>query len=129
LAALIFAFDSDQVVLAHIRDRGWCIPGGRLDPGETADDAVRREAREEAGIEVGELQMLGTTVELVRGENEFPVAISFAARVESFGDIPAGSESTGIRLVTRAEAPSLYYLWDALMEAMFDYAWARHRDS
>ena len=34
---------------------GWGIPGGFLEHGEQADDAVRREIREECGIEVSDI--------------------------------------------------------------------------
>jgi len=42
-AALVFPFYGDRVVLADIQTRGWCIPSGHLEPGETAEEAVRRE--------------------------------------------------------------------------------------
>ncbi|PTR27405.1 NUDIX domain-containing protein [Rhodococcus sp. OK519] len=37
----------------------FALPGGRLDPGETARDAALRELREELGIEVGPDDVLG----------------------------------------------------------------------
>jgi len=37
----------------------WALPGGRLDAGETAGDAARRELHEELGLELGPESVLG----------------------------------------------------------------------
>ena len=49
---------------------GWGLPGGFLGKGEQAEDAIRREIREETGIEVDQLKMfrvrtLGGHVEIL----------------------------------------------------------------
>src|SRR5437660_12203651 len=47
-------FDEDQrVLLAHRRDIDWWnLPGGGMEVGETVEEAVCREVREETGLEV-----------------------------------------------------------------------------
>lgn len=50
--AVIFD-DAGRVVMERRSDCGWwCLPGGRLDAGETLAEGAAREAREETGLEI-----------------------------------------------------------------------------
>jgi NAD+ diphosphatase len=51
------------VVLVRGKEPGkgrWDLPGGFVDPDETAEDALRREAREEIGMQVTSLRYIGS---------------------------------------------------------------------
>lgn len=54
-----------EVLLVHPsgnynRHKPWSIPKGLADPGETLEEAARRETQEEAGVTAGELVPLGS---------------------------------------------------------------------
>lgn len=51
--ALVVVRHEDHFVLVHEKkDRGWYLPAGRVDPGETLEDGAKREVLEESGLQV-----------------------------------------------------------------------------
>ena len=53
-------FNEEGVLLAHRRDIDWWnLPGGGMEAGETVDEAICREVREETGLEVEVDQLVG----------------------------------------------------------------------
>jgi ADP-ribose pyrophosphatase YjhB (NUDIX family) len=51
--------DGGRILLVQHVEGRWQLPGGAVDPGESPDDACRREAREEASIEIEPGRILG----------------------------------------------------------------------
>jgi len=52
--------NGDEILLQHRTDADvWCIPGGVLELGEQVEDAARREAEEETGLNIGKLDFFG----------------------------------------------------------------------
>ncbi len=49
-SVFLLAVKGDMIVATRDKKRGWDIPGGHLEPGETIEEALRREVYEEAGI-------------------------------------------------------------------------------
>lgn len=53
-----FCFHEDKVTMVNLESRGWDIPGGHMEHGETPEECFAREAMEEACI-AGKATMLG----------------------------------------------------------------------
>ncbi len=59
--ASVMIFDPDnRVLMLHRSDNDtWCFPGGAMELGESTEDTACREAYEETGLEVRDLELFG----------------------------------------------------------------------
>jgi ADP-ribose pyrophosphatase YjhB (NUDIX family) len=83
----------------------WSIPGGRIEPGETDQQAVAREILEETGLRVECRDLLGT-VELP-GLAGAVIEVSDYRVVVTGGGLVPGDDAADARWVSAAELESL----------------------
>jgi len=98
-----------MIVRVHDPGQGlWSIPGGRIEPGETPEQAVVREVREETGLEVSCGPLLGTA-ELPGLDGAIIDIRDYRAFLApgSAGVPSAGDDAADVRWVSDAEAVAM----------------------
>ena len=92
---------------------GWSLPAGAIEPGESPEQAVRREVLEETGLEVAPQEILG-----VFGGRDFRyvypngdaveyTVVLYRCIVTSEASRPRDPETRSLRYFERAEMPRL----------------------
>ncbi len=83
---------------------GWAIPGGFIDCGESAEDAARREIREETGLEIDNLRLFGVYSDPERDPRFHTLTVVFTATAK--GAPKAGDDAAEAQLFDPASLPS-----------------------
>jgi 8-oxo-dGTP diphosphatase len=110
--------DRKEVVLIRRgtppRKGQWSIPGGKLEWGETLEQALLREVREETGLIVDIVGLIEIVNSMTRNEagavTHHYVLIDFTARHVS-GELRAGSDAEEARWIALQQIGQ-YGLWD-----------------
>jgi ADP-ribose pyrophosphatase YjhB (NUDIX family) len=99
-SAVIFDPTRQKVLLTRRTDNGrWCLPGGQMEAGESVLEACAREVREETGLQVRIVRLLGVysnphrLVEYADGNRYHVVALNFEAEAIA-GDLTLSDETT-----------------------------------
>ena len=101
-----------RILLIHRRNppHGWALPGGFVEYGETVEDAVRREMKEETGLDLQDLRQYRVYSDPGRDPREHTVSVVFAAR--GVGRPEAGDDADRYRLMDLNDIPEAELVFD-----------------
>ena len=119
VAAVIFELNGGIVLTQRAIDPGygkWTFPGGFVDRGETAEAAAKREAREEAGVEVE----VGKIIGLYSYEDQVPVIAVFSGRVTAGKPAPL-DETMAVKVFPYDDLPWSEMAFPSTEDALKDY--------
>ena len=98
--AVIFDSPGEKVLITRRTDNGrWCLPGGAMDPGESASECCAREVLEETGLVVTVGRLIGVystphrITEYADGNRKQALDLVFEA-VRISGELSVSDETT-----------------------------------
>ncbi|MBC8281276.1 MAG: NUDIX domain-containing protein [Chloroflexi bacterium] len=108
-SGMVFDAEREKILITRRDDNGlWCLPGGRMEPGESVAEACAREVLEETGleVEVGKLTGVYSTPNRVVAYNDGnsyqPVVMNFEATIIG-GGLTTSDETTACGFYSLAE--------------------------
>lgn len=81
-----FIVNENNELLLQLRNKApereyWSIPGGRVELFETFEEAVKREVKEETGVQVEVIDLLGICDHIIKTEERHWVSPSFLCKI------------------------------------------------
>lgn len=89
---------------------GWALPGGFVDYGESLEEAVVREAKEETGVELLNLRQFHTYSDPRRDPRFHTIGTVFTAKAK--GELKAGDDAASLKTVALSEIDKLDFAFD-----------------
>lgn len=113
VAAVVFNEQGDVLLMKRIDNGLWGIPSGHVEPGETVEEAIKREVMEETGLEVTVERLIGVYSHPASQVFSYPsgdvvqfITLCFLCRVDG-GSIRADrKESAEVKFFNPAELPA-----------------------
>lgn len=91
--------DNGEILLIKSPRRGWEYPGGMVEPGETFQEALIREIKEETGVDAEIIGFIG----LCKNVEKDVVNIDFVCKYIG-GELTTSNESSNVKWVQREKA-------------------------
>ncbi len=89
---------------------GWALPGGFVDYGESLEEAVKREAKEETGLDLTEIRQFHTYSDPKRDPRFHTIGTVFIAKAK--GKPQAGDDAAGLKVVSLNDLKKYEFAFD-----------------
>jgi len=122
---IIYNESENKMLLEKRTDNGmWCVPGGAIEPGETLEEALRREVKEETSLDIFNPRLFDVraNVHMVYpNQDEVYYTDVVYVITEYEGELKPDEESKELRWVSLNELPKImptqeYYIEKFLKE-------------
>lgn len=117
---VIFGFDGTDLKVLLI-ERGiepfrgrWALPGGFLNPTETAEEGARRELKEETGLDTAYMEQFHTYTNPTRDPRERVITIAYIALVK-IEDVVGGDDAAKAEWFSVGKVPQLAFDHDMIL--------------
>jgi len=113
----LILYDGKLVLIRRLNppyENDFALPGGFVEVGETVEAAAVREAKEETGLDIELIKLLGVYSEPSRDPRGHTVTVCYLAK--GLGKLKAGSDAKDIRLFGLNEIPKLAFDHNIIVE-------------
>ena len=115
--------DAKGIVLIERNNEphGLALPGGFIDTGESVEHAAIREMKEETGLDVELLGVLGVYSDPKRDPRYHTLTVTFVAKALDLSLLQAGDDAGAARFYAIADIPPLCFDHDIAIEHFKQY--------
>ncbi|PIZ50606.1 DNA mismatch repair protein MutT [Candidatus Woesearchaeota archaeon CG_4_10_14_0_2_um_filter_33_13] len=111
---LVIEYEDGIVIIERAgTPKGYALPGGHVDYGESTETAAIREAKEETNLDVSNLKLIGVFSDPLRDSRGHRMSIAYSAK--GMGELKRGSDAKTVQVYSLDQIPKLAFDHDDIL--------------